>query len=685
VRTPGFFARVIAARRRGESERGASLVLALAMIMIISVAIVATLAYAVTSLHTVTVIKEQRDITYAADGAVNTAIQMLRNSSTEGANVAANSACLTSGYSYTANGKTATVSCTVVNSRGPGQPGVNAPLYALQAVGTSAAETGILETTGNSQTKKIIVGGSIASNSPAVASTYSINVINLQAPGYSVYANGACNGTITVSDPSTDLNCNTGQTYPDPNYPSQLSSLGAVSTTNFNPQPDCKAKNATYEFSPGYYTDVDFLQNPGAHSKGRTDCAASEWFAPGVYFFDFDIDPTKSDAVWDMTGTIVGGEPKGWSPDNGVPNTGAALTGFSRWCKTEKDGATSGVQFVLGGNSQISNGSATTELCASPSPSGTSQQIVIYGQKSGGSTSEQEVAKQATATDPPTPTPVGLWTGLTPTNNLLPIAPSTSAIDGQRATYPLPSDKNGSSTAVTLKSYGAIAVPAGAMNVSYGVRVAHRETSSDASPVDSLQVQVGTKSCTLKVPVNLNAALKTDTVTDPCLKSAFANPQDVVFTATANKNKAFTAQLDGIELFAKYTPFVVRAQQGAVTTVNGPAAALSMTGNNSTFAMWGTVYLPLSKVVVDFKNNSVFEFRRGVIARSMQNVAVPPADTASSFCLGYGINCENGPSRVFRITASVDGNTRLVALVQVVDSPQLGASTKVWAWNVRKS
>ena len=61
------------ARRRSQSERGASLVIALAMILIISVAIVAVLAYAATSLHTISVIKEQRQILYAADGAVQTA------------------------------------------------------------------------------------------------------------------------------------------------------------------------------------------------------------------------------------------------------------------------------------------------------------------------------------------------------------------------------------------------------------------------------------------------------------------------------------------------------------------------------------------------------------------------------------------------------------------------------------
>ena len=55
------------------------------MITIISVAIVAVLGYATTSLRTVTTIREQRDRAYAADGAVETAIASLRKLADEGA------------------------------------------------------------------------------------------------------------------------------------------------------------------------------------------------------------------------------------------------------------------------------------------------------------------------------------------------------------------------------------------------------------------------------------------------------------------------------------------------------------------------------------------------------------------------------------------------------------------------
>ena len=55
------------------------------MVTIISVAIVAVLGYAATSFRTVTTIREQHDRTYAADGAVETAIASLRKLADEGA------------------------------------------------------------------------------------------------------------------------------------------------------------------------------------------------------------------------------------------------------------------------------------------------------------------------------------------------------------------------------------------------------------------------------------------------------------------------------------------------------------------------------------------------------------------------------------------------------------------------
>jgi hypothetical protein len=96
---------------------------------------------------------------------------------------------------------------------------------------------------------------------------------------------------------------------------------------------------------------------------------------------------------------------------------------------------------------------------------------------------------------------------------------------------------------------------------------------------------------------------------------------------------------------------------------------------------WGTVYAPLGSVYADFKNLSVFQFRRGVIARAISISNVPPSDTSSSFCLGYGATC-SAPARTMRFIASVGGHQRVVALVGFTDAPALGTTTNVIAWNV---
>ena len=174
--------------RRRDPERGSSLILALAMVTIISVAIVAVLGYAATSFRTVTTIREQRDRAYAADGAVETAIASLRKVADEGA-VGPDDprpALPCTGLDYAAVGKAPaiTVSCEVVGARGPGIPGDTMPPYALWSVG------GNIDAGGTT----LYVGGPVSSSG-------SINVGTLDASGYIVQSAGGCSGTIVVLDP----------------------------------------------------------------------------------------------------------------------------------------------------------------------------------------------------------------------------------------------------------------------------------------------------------------------------------------------------------------------------------------------------------------------------------------------------------------------------------------------------
>ena len=215
--------------RRGNPEAGSSLILALAMITIVSVAIVAVLGYATTSLRTVTTIREQRDTSYAADGAIETAVASLRKLPDEGAVGSGDPAnplpC--KGFDYPAAGKAPAVSvkCDVIGERGPGIPGDTMPPFALWSLAGDITAAGTT----------LYVGGPVASNG-------SINVGTLDASGYVVESSGGCSGTIVVLSPD-DNKCGE-QSNPDPGYPSRPPP-DTGNLDNFNPDGICTGSGAT--------------------------------------------------------------------------------------------------------------------------------------------------------------------------------------------------------------------------------------------------------------------------------------------------------------------------------------------------------------------------------------------------------------------------------------------------------
>ncbi len=662
----------VRARLDRDSERGASIVLALAMITIVGVSLVALLGYATTSFSSVTAVESQRTAGYAAEGAVQTAIQVLRADAAAGATLGA---CPTVTYPAGGGQPAVPVSCAVDPPVGSGVSGNTAPPYALWSVGQSASETGI--ELANSGTT--LVAGPVTSNSPATgaSSVDSMEVGTLDLTGYAVQARGTCTGTYTVSAPS-DKQCSTGQAYGDPAYPSQpLPSL-----TTLNPLPTCAASNAVLQFSPGFYTDPRELERPdwgGCRSNYL-------YFKPGVYYFDFGwgFGSSASLRQWDVGANrvIVGGEPKGWNPSTTGSVPGVPGGGASAGCKTDRDGATSGVQFVFGGESRLAvrGNNARMELCADPTPVGTTQQIAVYGQRTG-----VEAAQTATSVATGvTSTPAAGWSGLTPPpNRLLPIAPEITPIDGQSASFVLPSQNPGSSASLQLSGFHGLgaAVPPGSTNVDYSLRIAHREIGTNANNIMSLQLQVGA-SCSISVTKRNSttpAAPVVDTYTPSCLDAAVANDFTVTYTATARNSRTFTETLDGIELVVTYTPPVVRAQTGCTVSDIDSCSIVNVNANR-TFVVWGTVYAPLGSVRVTLGARSIAQFRRGVVARAVKVTGTSPTDTSTLFCLGYGSPCM-GPSRVIELTAQ-SGRSRVRALVQLVDVPSLGGRVRVLSWNV---
>jgi hypothetical protein len=99
-------------RVRLRDEDGQALLLALGFILFFGLVIPAILGFAEASVRATTALREQRNIVYAADGAMDGAIQYGRRNPAVGAYGAV--PCLA--YSATLNGKTATVTCVSVGS-----------------------------------------------------------------------------------------------------------------------------------------------------------------------------------------------------------------------------------------------------------------------------------------------------------------------------------------------------------------------------------------------------------------------------------------------------------------------------------------------------------------------------------------------------------------------------------------
>lgn len=94
-------------RARLGDERGAALLLALGFLVFFSLVIAAVLGFAEASVRNTTNLREQRNTVYAADGAMDGAIQYARSHPEVGAFGA--TPCIT--YTVTLNGKAASVSC----------------------------------------------------------------------------------------------------------------------------------------------------------------------------------------------------------------------------------------------------------------------------------------------------------------------------------------------------------------------------------------------------------------------------------------------------------------------------------------------------------------------------------------------------------------------------------------------
>jgi hypothetical protein len=665
-------------RTASRDDEGAALILVLILVMVISVGLGALLSLADTNLRATVNLRGRAATSADADGAIQAAINNVRNGTFT---AAAGTHCF--GGSDTLalpdfDGTTsAAVGCTAdpatVLIQCPSLSHCNRPGNAILTLGTVPGEDGL--TIDQPSTSTFQIHGSVFANS-------SVNVVKGSLlTNSSLYARGACSGTIR-STPAARCNYSTANPLgADPGYQPAVSTAPA-----YRALPACTTPNSVVDFKPGYYDDAAGLS---AMMSGHSACRNSTWwFEPGTYDFDFHNTGTNSNPlltgaggnVWTINdGYLVAGTPV--SPSGArlaKPPVPAAIPGS---CDNPIDDVTAtGVQFLFGGDSQVVVKAGQAEICGSYSK--TTPPVAVYGLTSG--------------TDP--------TTALTGVNALrLSGVPTAGAFGATATTTNLAivdstkyarwtSTKKNDSATVTVNGFAPPAtIPAGSVLKSAVLRVTHRH--SDPAGSDTLTVGV-TPSGGSVLNASIaghpgSAAWQTDQIpldaagTGQLAQAVYAGTytgaQIAVTTGlTANND---TEDLDAVQLDLSYVAPALRSGSGCVTTgpyTNGTATscALITTTNSpgSQFYVQGTTYGP--KAVFDLSLNNASEqvFRFGVVARSLHVkltgsftytgpvIAVP--DDAPGFAFAVYLTAYVCPAGG---TCPVTGTGALRAKITVID------------------
>ncbi|MCX5384163.1 hypothetical protein [Streptomyces sp. NBC_00083] len=340
-------------RQPRADEQGATLILALAFVVVFSLVTVAVLSFAGTGLKAAGVYVDQGRRSYSADGATQLAIE----------NFSQGNPCAL----YTAppiNGRQMAVHCDPLNAS-PATTRTTQPQDALRSLGR-AAKDGIDVTTPGLRVQggvfshsnvttgagaSMEVSGDVSAVgdcSPAVSQTR-------LPPNQAPYAHACANDT--PSDPAD------GAVGADPDYTPPATAVPALRTV-----PACPGAGSwLVRLRPGYYDDagaLNRLTGGGCHN-------IVVWLQPGVYAFDFTF--TGGTALWtvdDPTVSVVGGTPAGWDPGSAarpaVPDPGG--------CDRTRP---EGVAVMMGGGSRFQVDRGHVELCAPVSPD--AQQVAVYG------------------------------------------------------------------------------------------------------------------------------------------------------------------------------------------------------------------------------------------------------------------------------------------------------------------
>jgi len=652
-------ARILARLRRNDD--GALMLITLAFITLLGLFCGAVLSYADTSLRGHRSSVSGRNQRYAADGAMEAAIEVLRDDRDAGRDPTYGGKCPDTQpfASFAINGIATTVTCAAEPGSGaPTTAGGGAPIvpeHSLLALGTHASE-GIVR----AGAVGLSLNGSIYSRSRITTS-------GVLTTAGKVYAVGSCSGTIVSLDPPVQCAPDDGMALDDPlgadpSFEPLVRFAPAVQTaptpTMVLGLPVCSG--AVFTLQPGRYTDARALTTLTTACPGATIHLAAPANGPGIFYFEFgQVGGTDDveDHVWriERSGVkVVAGTPKAWVA--GVPTL---LPGA---CKTSSDPAPNhGVQLIFGGNSRLDLREGAMEVCAESNDD--EQAIAIYGM-------------------PTLPPPVALADGASMTSNqFTQPGMAEGTIDDTWATaqdQPNPNVEVGFTTTV----------PSGASIGDVTVHVRHRESAGTA-PQLVITPGDGSPAC---APIGLteDATAHTDGLAgnaSACITNA-AKLSGMRARFQASTTGGW-AKVDGFSLEVEFTgtllaplsnclltePYTVAPATGA-----SGACAVVHTVPGTTFAVQGTMYAPSAPVHLELGALSVQTVSRGIIARTIRfdatvGVAIPGNPIGSP---AIGTRAD----REVLITVSIAGQPRAEALVRFGDGAGLtpGATVDVLEW-----
>ena len=647
-------------RRLRREEDGSLLVTALIFVTVMGLVVGAMAELASVNMRNTVNTRDQREVVYTANSAVNAAIEAFRQSGDE------NLCDQPLGINNIDDGDV-TVTCVPTPTSSPGPSGENQPPLAVIALTSNNAESGFFADSGG---KPYVVGGMYSNNRVSMTGSSTLKV---EGP---LVARSGCitDGTSSIDSDSGNTQCNIGTAgYPDPadpskpvvdpnKYPAAVSAVPA-----YRPVPSCPAAGPVI-MQPGTYTDGQGLTDLFSACAGRVFHFPASGGSVGVYYFDFTNAGSHEWTINNSATTLVGGTFR-----TGVNTGNAQITPVGQRCNAQA----AGVQFIFGGDSRINVQAGSVDLCAQYDSSQTNQQIAVYGLDDRhpiAGTTSSPTYNGASASGP----------GFTNEDNARLIDNSVASATVTGASP---------SQTITLNGFNMSAIPAGSKINSVDLKIRHHEsiTTGQLSVTGTLTGTGATFSC-----ISDSCLPKVTTATTHTVSATSAFPtrdslQNLSFSYTVTKSGGpagtpYTGNLDGVDVIVSYTPPTLRRQSGCVATgpYTGPSggncAFIMTSGSQTNLSVAGTVYAPLAAADVQLTNVSGQVFGRGIIARVIRAQLTSSSSCLPPDCSPFRLPTPastSGPTEVVFL-ATVEGNKRLRALVQF---PVGGGPPTVKSWS----